>query len=121
MKTAIEAFDSIINDMPESEAAFTIAKEALIGRLRTQRTVGAAVLDSYTYCRRLGLDEPLDRLIYEGADTLTLADITATQSRWAKGLTYTYGILGDIPDLDIDYLKTLGPVSEVSLSEIFGY
>ena len=30
-------------------------------------------------------------------------------------------ILGDIKDLDLDYLKTIGPVKIVSLEEIFGY
>ena len=32
-----------------------------------------------------------------------------------------YGILGDIQDLDLNYLKTLGPIRTVSQEEIFGY
>ena len=30
-------------------------------------------------------------------------------------------VLEKINDLDINYLKTLGPVEELSLEEIFGY
>ena len=57
MQKAIEAFDEIINNMPESEKAFSIAKEALISRLRTERTVKDGVLWSYIRMRDLGLTD----------------------------------------------------------------
>ena len=38
MQMAIEAFDEIINNMPESETAFKIAKEGLISRLPTDHS-----------------------------------------------------------------------------------
>ena len=121
MRQAIEAFDQIINDMPESEAAFAVAKEALLSRLRTQRTTGMDVLRSYLACRRLGLSEPSDRAVFEKAQNASLADVAATQRKWAKDRNYTYAILGDIKDLDTKFLSTLGPVQQVSLEEIFGY
>ena len=121
MRQAVEAFDQIINDMPESEAAFAVAKEALLSRLRTQRTTGMNVLRSYLACRDLGLSEPADRAVFEKAQNATLADVTATQRKWVKDRDYTYAILGDIKDLDTKFLATLGPVQVVSLEEIFGY
>ncbi len=121
MKQAIEAFDEIINNMPESQAAFDIAKEALLTRLRTQRIVREDVLNSYLSSRDLGLTEPLDRQIFETVQNMTLEDVKAIQEKWVKDRKYTYGILGDIKDIDTDYLKTLGPVKTVSLEEIFGY
>ena len=121
MRQAVEAFDEIINDMPESEAAFAVAKEALLSRLRTQRTTGMDVLRSYLACRRLGLSEPADRAIFEKAQDATMADVVATQQKWVKDRNYTYAILGDIPDLDTKFLSTLGPVQQVSLEDIFGY
>lgn len=121
MRTAIEAFDDIINNMPESDAAFAIAKDALDSRLRTQRTTGINVLREYRYCRRMGLEEPMDREIFESLPAITLNDVKNAQLQWVKGRTYTYAILGDIKDLDVNYLKTLGPVKVVSLEDIFGY
>ena len=121
MRQAIEAFDDIINNMPESEAAFAIAKESLITSLRTSRTVGEAVLQSYIDCRDLGLSEPLDRQVFEAVQNMTLEDVKAVQQQWVKDRKYTYAILGDIKDLDTKYLSTLGPVKTVSLEEIFGY
>lgn len=121
MQTAIEAFDEIINDMPQSEAAFNIAKEALVSRIRTQRVTGRGVLNSYINDRELGLTEPRSKQIFEVAQTLTLDDIKSAQEQWVKDRTYTYGILGDIKDIDTNYLKTLGPVQVLTLEEIFGY
>ena len=121
MRTAIEAFDDIINNMPESDAAFAVAKDALEGRLRTQRTTGADVLRAYRSCRRLGIDEPLDREVFEALPSITLDDVKAAQEQWVKGRKYTYCILGDIKNLDVEFLKTLGPVKVVTLEEVFGY
>ena len=121
MKTAIQAFDEIINDMPESETAFEIAKEALISTLRTQRITGRHILSSYLSTRELGLKEHRSKKIYEVLETLTLEDIKETQKKWVEGRTYHYGILGDINDIDTKYLHTLGPVKTLTLEEIFGY
>jgi len=121
MSKAVEAFDDIINNMPESESAFNIAKDALENRYRTQRTTGASVLWEYRNCRRMGLDEPLDKAVFEALPGLTLEDVKAAQQQWIKGRTYTYAILGDPADLDMAYLRSLGPVKTVTLEDIFGY
>ena len=121
MQTAIEAFDEIINQMPESDAAFHIAKEAIISRLRTDRTTGIGVLNSYLALRRLGLSEDPNRLVFEQVQNMTIDDVKATQQKWVKDRPYTYGILGDIKALDLNFLKTLGPIRTVSQEEIFGY
>jgi predicted Zn-dependent peptidase len=121
MQTAIQAFDEIINEMPESETAFRIAKEALMTSIRTQRITGRNILRSYRDVRELGLTEHRSKKIYEVLPTLTLEDMKATQDKWVEGRTYHYGILGDIKDLDTKYLRTLGPVTTLSLEEIFGY
>ncbi|MCR5351701.1 MAG: insulinase family protein [Bacteroidales bacterium] len=121
MRQAVDAFSMIINEMPQSEAAFTVARDALLNRLRTSRTTGFNVLTSYISCRDRGLTEPTSRVIFEQCQTLTLADVVAAQERWAKDRNYTYAILGDSDDLDMKFISTLGPVRRVSLEEIFGY
>ena len=40
---------------------------------------------------------------------MTIDDVKATQQKWVKDRPYTYGILGDIKALDLNFLKTLGP------------
>ena len=121
LQTAVEAFDEIINNMPQSDMSFGIAKSALEGVLRTERTTGAAVLNSYIAAQELGISEPVDKLVYEKLQGLTMDDVVAIQQKYVKDRTYIYGILGDPRELDFNFLKTLGPVQNVSLDEIFGY
>ena len=61
------------------------------------------------------------KVVYDKLSDMTIADIVACQQKWIKDRTYIYGILGDINDLDIEFLKTLGTVEPVSLDELFGY
>ncbi|MDD3201818.1 MAG: insulinase family protein [Bacteroidales bacterium] len=121
MMDALSAFDEIINDMPESEPAFAIAKEALISRLRTQRVLKSGVLWSYVDAKDLGLDYDMDKIIFEKVQNYTLDDIVKFQKEWVKGRKYTICILGDENDLDMDSLKKYGPVKRVSTSDIFGF
>ena len=121
LKAAVTAFDEIITDMPASEKAFDIAKTAIISRLRTGRTTGIGVLNSYLNCEQLGITEPADRLVYAQVPGMTLTDLLDTKRQWIEDRTYVYGILGDPEDLDMDFLRSLGPVKTVSLEEIFGY
>lgn len=121
MQQAVEAFDEIINNMPRSEAAFTIAKEGILSRLRTERTTRDGVLWSYLSLRDLGLDTDRNKQVFDAVQTMTLDDVVATQQQWVKDRRYVYGILGDINDIDLNYLKTLGPIRTISQEEMFGY
>ena len=121
LKDAVEAFDQIINDMPESDKAFQIAKTSVLSRLRTSRTTGIGVLNKYLALRELGLSEDRDKATFEKVQDMTLDDVKAFQEKWIKGRSYAYGLLGRESDFDMDYVRSLGPVTNLTLEEIFGY
>ena len=121
LKKACDGFDEIIETLPEAPENLEIAKASILGRLRTQRTIGSSVLYSYLTAQELGLTEPREKQVFEKVESLTMDDLLATHAKWIKGRPYVYAILGDPTDLDMDFLKTLGPVQQVSLEEIFGY
>lgn len=121
MKAAIEAFDEIINNMPESEAAFRVAKQGLLSRLRTNRTVKASVLTSYLDLLDMGLTEDPNKAIFEKVQQLTLDDVKKIQQEWVNNRHYNYAILGDIKDIDVEYLKKMGPVEVITKEDIFGF
>ena len=121
MAQAIDAFDEIINNMPESEAAFKLAKEAVLTNLRTSRTIKDEVLWKYIANKDLGVTEDRNKAIFEKVQDMTFADLKAAQEQWIKDRKYTYCILGDLKDLDQDYLRKLGTVQIVSQKEMFGY
>ena len=121
MIDAIHTFNDIINNMPESEAAFKLAKEGLIARLRTERTIKDNVIWSYINAQDFGLNTDSRIQLYQDTQKATLQDVIDFQKKWIKGCTYSYCILGDKKDLDLTALKKVGPITELTTEEIFGY
>lgn len=129
---AIDAFNDIINNMPESQGAFDLAKESIDKRLRTERVIDDNIAWAYINALDLGiapsLTDPakqpginLSELTFEALPSLTLADVVKFQQANVKGRVYHYGILGKIEDLDMDALNKLGRVVILTPEDIFGY
>ena len=120
LKEATEAFIDILNNMPEAENSFNIAKEGALTSIRTSRTLRSSVSWSYLRAQEFN-DYDLMKNVYEATRKMTLQDIKAFQEKYVKNKPYTYCILGDIADLDIEFLNSLGEVQILSQKEIFGY
>lgn len=121
MLDAVAAFNEILNNMPESEHAFQLAKDAIITRLRTERINKSGVLWAYIDAQDLGLDTDSRIELFKQVPNLTLDDVKAFQEKWIKGRTYVYCILGDQKELDLKGLEKLGPVKQLTQKDIFGY
>lgn len=121
MIDAINTFNDIINNMPESEAAFKLAKDGMIARMRTDRTIKMDVIWDYINAQYLGQNVDSRIKLYNDVQNMTLQDVIDYQNKWIKGRTYTYCILGDKKELDINALKKVGPVIELKQEDIFGY
>lgn len=120
---ATTAFDDIINNMPESQKAFDIAKEQIISQLRTKRVDKTAVFDEFVAAEELNLTETPDKVLFEKMQNLTLQDVVKFQQETIKGRKYHIGILGDKNDLDLKSLdpQKYGKVTFLTLKDIFGY
>ncbi|MDE6397554.1 MAG: insulinase family protein, partial [Muribaculaceae bacterium] len=118
---AIKAFDLIINEMPESESAFQLAKDGADARVRTTRTIKDGIAWDYLDALDHGVDYDTARDFFNLLQTVTLDDIVKFQKENVKGNTYHYAILGRIEDLDMDLLNSLGRVVILTPEQIFGY
>jgi predicted Zn-dependent peptidase len=121
MADAVAASTTINGSMPQSPAAFTLAREALITRIRTERVTKDDILWAYLRAKDMGMDTDRRKALYEAAQTMTLDDIVAFQQRWIKGRRYTYCLLGDAKDLNLAALAPYGTLTTLTQEEIFGY
>ena len=121
MLDAMKAFDEIINQMPESEKAFDLAKDALITRLRTERITKSDVLWAYMYAQDLGLSVDTRKALFEQVQQMSLADVKAFQEKWVKDRKYVYVVLGDEKDLNMKGLSEYGPIEKLTQEALFGY
>ncbi len=121
MADCVRHFNEILDTIPQSEGAFQIAKDALKKRLASQRTTKFGVLNSYYWAQLMGIDYDENEKIYNEIDKLTLQDIVRFEQELMAGKKYRYIVLGNEDMLDMDFLRTLGPVKKLTTDEIFGY
>ncbi|MCL2511708.1 MAG: insulinase family protein, partial [Bacteroidales bacterium] len=121
MMDAINAFVEILNDMPESENAFDIAKDNLITNIRTQRVLRENIFWNYLYDTEFGYTTDSRKETFDNAQKMTLEDVKAFQEKYVKNRPYIYCILGDSKDLDLKSLEKIGKVKKLTKEEIFGY
>lgn len=121
MKDALTAFDEILNDMPESEKAFDIAKESVMTSLRTERTLREDVLWNYINAEKFGYKTDVRQELFDKLPSITLNNVVKFQQQYIKSKPFTYCILGDLNDIDIKALEKLGKVRTLTQEELFGY
>ncbi|MDR1415939.1 MAG: insulinase family protein [Prevotellaceae bacterium] len=121
MGEVVTVFNSILNDMPESETAFKLAQDGIIQRLRTERITKADVLWAYDAAQKMKLSYDIRYDIFNKVPTMTLDDVKLFQQTHVKNLPYTYCILGDENSVDFEKMKTFGTVEKLTQEQIFGY
>lgn len=121
MMDCVKQFHEILNNMPQSEAAFQIAKDAVIKQIASQRTTKFSVLNAYLMAKRLGLDYDLNEKTYNALPSLRLQDIVDFEKQNMANKPYRYIILGDEKELDIKALEHIAPIRRLTLEEVFGY
>ena len=121
MMDCVRQFHQILDTIPQSEAAFNIAKDAVIKQLASQRTTKFGVISSYINAQRLGLDYDLNAKRYRDIQQLKLSDIVNFEQQQMTHKTYRYAILGDEKELDIPALEKIAPIKRLTLEEVFGY
>lgn len=121
LKDCILTFEDICNNMPLSQAAFDNAKDAVIKQIEQRRFVRSGVIWSYINFINLGWDHDIFEEVYQEVQKLTLDDVVKFQKEHVANRANRYMILGDPKELDMKFLKTLGPVKQLKLKDIFVY
>ena len=121
MMDCVSHFHTILDTIPQSDASFQIAKEALTKQLASLRTTKFGLINAWINARDLGIDYDLNEKIYAALPGLTMKDIVDFEQQQIARKPYRYIILGDERDLDMAALQKYGPVKRISTAEIFGY
>ena len=121
MMDCVSQFHAILNEMPASETAFQIAKDALTKQLASERTTKFGVISAWLLAQRLGLDYDLNEKIYNALSGLSLQNIVDFEKERMANKHYCYIILGDEKELDMKALEKIGPVKHLTTEDVFGY
>lgn len=121
MMDCINVFNNILDEMPQSENAFNVAKQALAKSLESRRSTRFSVLYKYLSNQYLGIDYDINEKIYNALPKLTLKDIVEFEKKNMAKKSHRYIILGNEKELDIKALEKIGSIKRLTTEQIFGY
>lgn len=118
---AMKAMMDLLNNMPESETAFKIAKEGILNKIESERITKSGILWNYIGAQDKGVSYDVRRDIYEDVKTMEFANVKEFHEKYVKGKSYVTLLVGSKDKINFEDLKNYGEVKEVSLEELFGY
>ena len=121
LKEAVTSVKAIVEDMPVSAAQIETARGSILKKIESERITKDNIYWTYLAAKKLNLDHDVRADVYATMQKATQADLIKFQTDNVKGRNYSILVMGDKTKIDMEYLKTLGTVEELSLKDVFGY
>ena len=121
MMDAIGAMNGLFSKMIVDEKSFNIAKESVIKSIQTERIIKSNIFWNWLQNKKLGIDYDIRKDYYEAARNARIDDIQQFFDQRFKDKKYTFMIVGNKKDVDLEKMKAIGPVNELMLKDIFNY
>ncbi len=121
MMDAIGAMNGLFTKMVVDEKSFNIAKESVIKSIQTERIIKSNIFWNWLQNKNLGIDYDIRKDYYDAARNTKIEDTQQFFDQHFKDKKYTYMIVGNKKDVDLQKLKNVGPVTELALKDIFNY
>ena len=98
-----------------------VKKRTSSARSDSERIIQDDIIFSYLSAKRLGLETDYRKDVYEKVNDLTFDDVKKFYADYIANQKYTYCVIGSRDKINMDDLKKIGEVKELSLTDIFGY
>lgn len=121
MMDAIGAMNGLLDNMITDNRLFGIARESVMKNIQTERINKSDIFWTWLRNQRLGIDKDIRQDVYNQVENSSIADVENFFNDHLKNQHYTYLVVGNRDDADLDALKKVGPVEELALQDIFGY
>ncbi|GET26097.1 pitrilysin family protein [Prolixibacter sp. NT017] len=121
MMDAIGAMNGLLDNMISDNRLFGIARESVMKNIQTERINKTNIFWTWLRNQRLGIDKDIREDVYNKVGKSDIADVQNFFNDHMKNQHFTYLVLGNRNDADLNALKTVGPVEELALEDIFGY
>ncbi|MBK7872416.1 MAG: insulinase family protein [Saprospiraceae bacterium] len=118
---AVPALLDIIENMPLVASQIDNARLTILKQMESERLPRRRIFWDAMSSRDVGFDRNLGPDLYQAvqdSDATTLADFHRS---FIKGRNFTFLVMGNKKQVDLDYLSNFGAVQELKIEEVFGY
>ncbi|MCX2584452.1 M16 family metallopeptidase [Pedobacter sp. MR22-3] len=121
MGYAINSMNELLNNLPREDHTFEVAKANALNEIETERINKEEIIKAYFRDKQLGIDHDSRIEQYAGLKALNFSDIKVFHEQKVANKPYYYCIMASEKDVKIEEMKNTGPVTKLSLEQIFGY
>lgn len=118
---AMAGMTDLMNNMPESDKNFDLAKKAAMEKISTERITKSSILWNYETALKRGVDHDLRQDTYKAIPEMSMEDLKAFYNEMIQNREYNIMVIGKKEDLDMNALAEYGKVQELTLEQVFGY
>jgi predicted Zn-dependent peptidase len=121
MNEAVAGMNELLKDLPELDKSFEGSKSNALNAIETERITKDGIMYSYFADKKLGLDHDsrIDR--YNSIKPLAFADLKSFHSSHVANKPYSYCIVASQKKVKLEDMQKFGPVTTLTLEQIFGY
>jgi len=120
-KEALSSMFGLINNLPESENTFEIAKKAVLNKIESERITKSAIIEQYLSAEKKGLTYDIKESIYDEVKNMDFKTLKDFHSTYIKDKPHDILVIGNRENIDFENLAQYGSVKELDLESIFGY
>jgi len=121
MNEAVAGMNELLTTLPESDKSFALSKSNSLNGLETSRITKDGIISSYLADKKLGFEHDSRIDEYANLKPLTFADVKSFHQNNLSGKPYIYCVLASEKKINTADLEKFGPVTKLSLEQIFGY
>lgn len=121
IQDALPALFNILNDMPADRNQMELSRQSSLKQIASSYTQPKRLYWDYQLFKDRGYTHDLSQDIYRQLLQSNADDLIRFQQEYVRGKHYKLMVLGSKDRIDMEYLRSFGPVRELSMEEVFGY
>ncbi|MBV7268274.1 M16 family metallopeptidase [Winogradskyella luteola] len=121
LEQAVDAMMELMTNMPEAEDQFNQAKEATLKKIAAQRITKSNIFWTYEGLKKRGITNDNREEMYNTIKNMTLEDLKTFFNENISGKSYNVMVIGNKKDMDFEALSTLGEIKELDIDYLFNY
>ncbi len=118
MQLAVDTLVNITDNMPVLPEQMEQARRGVLKKIATTRLNRDWPYWKQREYKRMGLPENFDQISYERLQNATADDLLEFHQKRIKNARYTYLVLGDKEQVNWEYMRSIGPVTELNVDEL---
>ncbi len=121
MNEAVAGMNDLLTNLPQIDKAFDASKSNALNAIETSRVTKDGIIASYFADQKLGFDHDSRVDKYNSLKSLTFADVKAFHASHLAGKPYSYCIVASEKKVKLEDMQKFGPVTKLTLEQVFGY